>query len=101
MRGFLNRCMHRYHPWLKIKYLFSPRKYKTDKELIPENTFYCYDEKGSCPFIKRIETKRNNHAFSPFNGFRWCTFLNTGDYPDLNDRCKICNISIPDLEEDK
>lgn len=100
MSDLLYKFIHRNHPWIKIKYLFSSLKNKKKEFMIPKDTHYCYDENGPCPFIRRIESNKDNHGFSPFSGFRWCTFLNQGDYPDLNDRCKICDVSIPDFEEE-
>lgn len=95
---FVDRLLHRFHPIMKLRYLFHPLLNRKRKDEIPKDTEYCYGENGNCPFIIRVES--NRHGFSPFRGFRWCTYVNDGDYPDINDCCKICNEFRPSYEED-
>lgn len=70
------------------------RFYKEHKtaniKLIPKNTFYCYDNKGICPYHRTFNCKDKQ---SPFNN--WCVFCNDTDGLILWDDCKICGVSEP------
>jgi hypothetical protein len=79
------RMMHTLHPILVLKNLFVKR----DASKIPSGNYYCYDEKGTCPYWKSYQN-RKRHGLSPFNGFAGCLYLNYYDFPLLNGLCKIC-----------
>jgi hypothetical protein len=90
--------MHHSHPLLYIYYYLQHLHDRKKADLIPKDTMYCCGHCGAntCPFVK--EHYGNNHGLSPFNGFNWCTYLNAGDYPEFNDLCKICDIEIPEFD---
>jgi len=90
---FVPLFMHGQHPLLRLWYLQQHMKAKKAEDKIPKESLYCYDETGRCPFMRVHYAKY--HALSPFAGFRWCTFLNDGDVPEFNDRCKICYKNLP------
>lgn len=61
----------------------------SDKSDIPQNTPYCYDEDGVCPFYEYIENENNP-------GMAYCHYLDKSEdeYFLLADQVKECGVSI-------
>lgn len=49
------RMMHTLHPILVLKNLFVRR----DASKIPIGNYYCYDEKGTCPYWKSYQNRKD------------------------------------------
>ena len=104
MNRIPRRFIHRTHPWLVIRNLFT----KKDSKLIPEG-YYCYERLSHvsaddivvnggkvrmCPYYEWYQSIR--HGFSPEEGFGGCKYLNRYDDPCINDSVKICNENLGD-----
>jgi hypothetical protein len=64
---------------------------KIAKELIPKNTPYCYDEKGTCPFFSYRKATKENPSIYGYDYSEWCGYLKK--YLSIQDQCKDCGIN--------
>lgn len=74
-----------------------------DTSDIPKNTFYCYSDKGTCPYYREDARFKSDLYGFGYVPSAWCDYLNVNsavlDHKGncyeahlLYDMCKICDI---------